>query len=408
MEALPALGSTGFLQSSYCGPLAVVLTSGEVFVLDRSSCSFPQCLRIISETLSLSDPSELELRKIQGSAVPCPERLPRLTVATAVPHAPDLVAIAHLAGVQQVSIVSGTAGDSPFVAARVPAPWAFDVWLGLPFELLVVLGWRIQAVHEPPQDLSPLEILLWPSTRQPSCPVDVLRRTILSWLFVAKLDSLAVQLEGPTCAVEVQVVACTMWEGMLPAAFPVARLGELWDAVLSTQFPPGASRVCSGPHSLLPDATCHSILQDASQRRVVRKHGPLLLSIHPPCHGGRVKDENLQLAKSRVASLLLDKGLGLPASAQAAEDLTAKAGARAVLSAVESHDPATRWTTITQLAAEHSIVLPQGDQRTAKAAVRLEKAVRRRQLAKQTSVCAADLKAHGVGLMTSPCRSMIG
>ena len=132
------------------------------------------------------------------------------------------------------------------------------------------------------------------------------------------------------------------------------------------------------------------MLADATQLKIVRPCGALLLSVHPPSHGGGVKDENLQLAKSRVAALLLDRGLTLPASAQAADELTDKVGSRSVLQAVESHDPAIRWNAVSKLAADNQVLLPHQDQRTAKAAVRLQKAARRKQFARQAPLCTSD------------------
>ena len=230
---------------------------------------------------------------------------------------------------------------------------------------------------------------LWRSSCGPCCEASALKRIVLSWLFVARLEAFSQQnITVSQCQVEVQVVACTMWEGSLPESFQVSLLGCLWDEVLSTQAAVGTSRVYSGPHALHEGATCSAILSDTTQHKVVRRHGSLVLSVHPPCRGGGVKEENLQLAQSRVATILLDRGIPLHASAQAAEALVSKAGARSVLVAIEPHDPASRWTAVTRLATEHDILLPL-EQRTARAATGCKRLLGDAKLARHDPIKAA-------------------
>ena len=76
----------------------------------------------------------------------------------------------------------------------------------------------------------------------------------------------------------------------------------------------------------------------------------LVLTLAQELVGGGVKDENIQMAKARVASCLLDRGAPLPETTVATERLVQAAGAPACLKALTNEDAKTRWEALCQVA----------------------------------------------------------
>ena len=164
---------------------------------------------------------------------------------------------------------------------------------------------------------------------------------LFAWLIVAQLD--AVPAPQPTAVqIEVQIVARLIWRGSLPLTTTFETLANMWAlAATACQLEP-VCRVLSGPFPHLPEATLEDALQSGTlfQRSST---GYYLLNLHPPCHGGGVKDENVQLAKACIAALMLDKGVPLHTASHTVDALVQKVGARPLLAALQAHHTADRW-----------------------------------------------------------------
>ena len=131
----------------------------------------------------------------------------------------------------------------------------------------------------------------------------------------------------------------------------------------------------------------------AQQARLFSKAstGPLI-TIVPEVRGGGTKDDNVQLATSRLASSCLEKGISLDKASTAAHALVKGAGAKACLHAHQSGDAKTVWASLQKLAQLHSVDWPEADNRTERAAKRIQRAIRRKKLQSQMSATAAAFR----------------
>ena len=100
-----------------------------------------------------------------------------------------------------------------------------------------------------------------------------------------------------------------------------------------------------------------------------------------------MKDENVQLAKSRVASLFLDRGVPLATASSATDALVPALGATACLQAMSLPSTQERWKQLSQTAQAVG-----QDNRTERAANRIQAAVRRRRLTKAQHIQASDFR----------------
>ncbi|CAE7499629.1 unnamed protein product [Symbiodinium sp. CCMP2592] len=191
------------------------------------------------------------------------------------------------------------------------------------------------------------------------------------------------------CFVEVQLVARTLWSGHLPSDLTLQDLSEWWHSASSACGLSSQHRVFSGPFPQDAD-TCLEIIASQAGARVIRKSGALLLTIHPALHGGGVKEENTTLAKTRVAALLLERGVGLPETTVTVDALVPKLGTAACLKALASGETLLQWQQLQEAASTVGVQLPAGDNRAERAAQRLQKAVRRKRLEKPSPVKASD------------------
>ena len=173
-----------------------------------------------------------------------------------------------------------------------------------------------------------------------------------AWHVVSHLGAHALPVAGVDCEhVEVQICAQTIWTGYLPWEFDLAELQALWqDFSRQLQLLPGI-RVFSGP---FPQVQARK-LQDIRQSSRNRRTGMLLVSLMPERRAGGVKEENKQLAVSRVAATCLDRGISLSEASEASEKLISKSGANAALAALQSPDVSSRWTALEALAKQYDL-----------------------------------------------------
>ena len=98
------------------------------------------------------------------------------------------------------------------------------------------------------------------------------------------------------------------------------------------------------------------------------------------------------MAVSREAAICLDRGISLSEASEASEKLISKSGANAALAALQSPDVSSRWTALEALAKQYDLALPKGDNRTERAARRIQRAVQRRKLRQAREVSAKDFQ----------------
>ena len=143
------------------------------------------------------------------------------------------------------------------------------------------------------------------------------------------------------------------------------------------------ARVYSGPFPL----EFFKPLRAQEDRFFVKASMGICITVVPEVRGGGAKDENLQLAVSRFASTCLERGISLDNASAASQALVQRAGAKACLNAFQSGDANATWGALQTLAQLHSVEWPAGDNRTEKAAKRIQRAIRRKKL--QTSLTAS-------------------
>ena len=281
-------------------------------------------------------------------------------------------------------------GGPEFFCVEVQAEHAVAWWLQFPSHLLECLGWQCNASDMPqsPQDLFRLHCT--PAVATATLPLDKLRPYLRDLLFLAQLKA-KTQSTAALCDTPLllQVVARTFGRHRLPLDLTVDNIEHAWrTACNSTGCWPNA-RIYSGPHPLEVSANVRSITTTGPAHRRA-KDGQVVLTIMTELRGGGVKDENIQLAKSRLASLMLDRGVTLPDATQSVEALVPALGTAACLNALSQGDSRQQWQKLAQSAQSVGKELPAGDNRTEKAAHRIQQAVRRRRLTQAASIRAAD------------------
>ncbi|CAE7631381.1 unnamed protein product [Symbiodinium sp. CCMP2456] len=101
-------------------------------------------------------------------------------------------------------------------------------------------------------------------------------------------------------------------------------------------------------------------------------------------------DENTALAKTKIASLLLERGVPLDETHATVDKVVPALGTAACLHALRQAGTQAQWQQLTVAANAKGHQLPAGDNRTEKAAQRIQKAVRRQKLDQARPVRAAD------------------
>ena len=191
---------------------------------------------------------------------------------------------------------------------RAPPERACELWVCFPFQLIEAVGWATEVTGFPPKLHEPIAFCMTPVVDRPLMPPDLLQGQFRQWFFVASLEQAAAKRPADkSIAVEVQLVACRLWRGDLPGGLRMQDLIEWWRVASVASSLPSVARIFSGPHPHAEDSQLQDI-RALPRASVVRKTGHLLITVLPEMIGGGVKDENQQLAKTRVASLLLERG----------------------------------------------------------------------------------------------------
>ncbi|CAE7241088.1 unnamed protein product [Symbiodinium sp. CCMP2456] len=270
---------------------------------------------------------------------------------------------------------------------RVGQDSACEWALQAPYHLFECVGWSLSPFAGAPTDASSFCLLAAPFAEGQVASTDTIRGYLRDLLFLAQLrhrgsDSAA----GPFV---LQVQTRTLCHLSLPSDFTPHRLEDAWHrASVATGCWPVA-RVFSGPRYLPHDERFVDLLQEDALH-VQSASGRPVLSIFPETRGGGVKDENQQLAKTKIATLLLERGVPLPQTTVAVDNLLAAAGAAPCLAAMSLSGSAAQWRQLNVHAKAVGVPLPLGDNRTERAAQRIQQAIRRRKLAQAAPIAAND------------------
>ena len=267
---------------------------------------------------------------------------------------------------------------------------ATDWWLQLPCHLLECLGWKAEATD--PTEASPMCISFSATGQTDAVGLSQLRQYLRELFFLSQIRAVAREPDGALFGpVALQVEGRVIWVGRVPADLTAAQLVKFWHNACRCFDCWPIARVYSGPFPI--DCQC-PVSQLAAEGRVQTKGAQrtLALTVFPETRGGGNKDDQVQLAKSRCAALLLDRGVSLAEVTVAVDRLVSKLGASACMEPLSLPDATARFQRLCQVAHPAGIDLPAGDNRTEKAAQRIQKAIRRRRLQAAESVAAADFE----------------
>ena len=193
----------------------------------------------------------------------------------------------------------------------IPAGAATAWYARFPTVLLERLGWDSEFGPLPNAAGEQLHLTIRASKRPLLVPLAGMLDYLRCTLFLGQLRMLVQTSTGATVMTELQVNAHTVSVLALPATMPTAAVAQCWEnASYCLALGPGV-RVFSGPFPLPIDAVLGHISGQALHRA---GGGPLVLSVMPEVRGGGAKDANIQLAKTRLATVLLDRGIALHAA----------------------------------------------------------------------------------------------
>ena len=270
-------------------------------------------------------------------------------------------------------------------------PGALDVWLGFPWHLLHCMGYRVDLSPYPPSEEESLEVLLSPRPQGAALTLQGLQTYIRDLLFLASLRTDSEPEGTPSITLLVQDGTRDLDAVRVPADLTPASILDRWLVACHATGCPAQARIFSGPHSIEPTLPVAILWRHGKVHTKARAGSRILtITIAREIVGGGAKEESRQLATTRAAALMLDRGITLTDASGATERLIAAAGAQACLKALGTEDPSERWAALQQVALEGGLTLPQGDNQVEKAARRLQAAVRRRRLRKPQHVSAAD------------------
>ncbi|CAE7407308.1 unnamed protein product [Symbiodinium sp. CCMP2592] len=272
---------------------------------------------------------------------------------------------------------------------HVPAEHAVAWFLQAPCHLLECLGWTMLTTGDGVPADAPLQFRIQPNVDYPGVPANEVPGYLRDLLFLSQVRAHAAAAEtsliGPFM---LQVGARTLGQLSLAPRINADKLEHFWRvASNATGCWPGA-QIFSGPRRLHFTTVFEQLGEAAFHRN--RATGLLVLTVVPEVRGGGVKDENVQLAKSRIASLFLDRRMPLSAASTATDALVPALGATACLQAMSLPSTQERWQQLSKSAHAVGKDLPQGDNRTERAANRIQAAVRRRRLARTQHIQASE------------------
>ncbi|CAE7242092.1 unnamed protein product [Symbiodinium sp. CCMP2592] len=284
------------------------------------------------------------------------------------------------------------AEDLPRLYVGVPAQFAFQWWLQLPYHLLECLGWAADCDDPPQQVDSTMLITLQPASPQPALSTAALKLYLRDLAFQSQLLAMAQNprelLVGP---LQVQIEARSLCRVLLPEALTPNDVEAAWRTACHALGTWPGCRIFSGPRRLEAEASLGELLSAEGFHVKCQSQLPLL-TIMPEVRGGGVKDENTAFAKSKMATLMLERGVSLEATQATVDAVLPKIGTAACLHALRQSDTQAQWSQLSKAAQSKGQQLPSGDNRNEKAAQRIQQAVRRQRLHQQRPVRACDFQ----------------
>ena len=286
------------------------------------------------------------------------------------------------------SIVEAT----PCLCIVVPQRSSMQRWLQMPYHLVECLGWLADADDPPSEPDATMHILLRPASATPLVSPASLRLFLREVFFFAQLQALAANprelLVGPF---HVQVDARSIGDVSLPGAITPSVVEDLWQTACTFAGTWPGGRVFSGPRALDCTLSLQELLEAGHCQTKARNNLPML-TVKPEVRGGGVKDENTSFAKSKLASLLLDRGVPLAQTQETVDSVVSAIGTAACMNALRQQDTQAQWQKLCHAAQATGLSLPSGDNRAERAAQRIQKAVRKQRLQKQPPVRASDFR----------------
>ena len=377
----PCIESNGdFCLNQSEAHLCTVATAVSTYIIDTASPRlWPQLLNVFDDLSGASE--DLICYGLSGQRLWYAEDFRHCIIADTLERDSPPLSITFLA---QAFPQTQLSREDLCVEICCPEHAATDFWLGFPFQLTEALGWKSEVINFPCQDHMAMSLRLSPDPTRIYLQPSSVQGQLRIWYVVSRLN-MAKDMAEPEnrYAIEIQVVAHGIWQGQLPGTFQVNLLEEWWrGASKATALPPDV-RVFSGPHPLWPDSSLEAVRAER-QHRVVRKSGALLLTLHPACTGGGVKEENLNWSKTRLAALCLAKGIDLNATTGFVDAVAAAANNQRLWQALQTGTDEDKWQQVMTFAKTAQVQLPEGTNQVAKAELRARSTIQR---------CKQDLRA---------------
>ena len=384
----PCIESNGnFALNQSAAHLCTVATAVGTYIIDTASPRlWPQLLNVFDDLSG--DSEDLICYGLSGQRLWYAEDFKHCIIADTLERDGPAISITFLA---QAFPQTQLTREDLSITICCPAQAATDFWLGFPFPLTEALGWHTEVINFPCQDHRDMSLHLRPDPARIYLQPSSMQGQLRIWYVVSSLNKVQANVvPEPLCTVEIQVVAQSIWQGKLPGSFQVALLEEWWRAASEVTALPPDVRVFSGPHPLWPDSSLAAV-RDERQHCVVRKSGALLLTLHPACAGGGVKDENLNWSKTRLAALCLAKGIDLNATTCFVDAVAAAANNQKLWKALQSGSDEDKWQQVVHFAKAAQVAMPEGTNHVAKAELRARSAVQRRKQDLRVQITAAEV-----------------
>ena len=370
-----------------CGVSLVCTPQRQCILRKRSPVLFLQLAALVAE----GAPADVEpgmVANLTGCPLDAPIPLPPVAVILPSLQEGDLYLVAAWA---QVGSGLKVQVSDTLVRVSVNPEQAFAFWMGFPLALLSAQGWGVEFRPAMPLDDSPLTASIYPLHQKVRITVQGVQALLIQCLFASRLQAVAECLHlGPMVEVEVKVVAHTIWRGSLPQDFSLQLL-PLWWSQLAPPFQvEPRARLYSGPYFLGDTPSCAAVLQLPPKSAYLKKCGAIMLNLHPMISGGGVKEENRQLAMTKLATLCLNLGVPLQTASAFTESVVTAAGVPKLTSMLSETHEAQQWEAVQKFAVSRDIAVPATTSKTVKAQARAQRAAQR--LKSQPCVRAADVQ----------------
>ena len=239
-------------------PSLYVLAGDTCFVLHRSTYDVFQQLRQAFEHVRYRSDTAVACFNLAGTRISNIPDMPRTVLL--VPESQHLLQEEpqwHEAAMHQVCRLATPAG----VTFQIPNPQAPDWWLSFPGHLMPSVGWKAEHSAFPPPEPSPFIL----SAVAEAAGALFSTSNVVEWmrvlLFLAPIRQAAVDARlGATQVqphkVEIQVVAKTIWQGVLPGRITLLDILRWWEQTSFAMALSPAARIYSGPFPQLHE---HSI-----------------------------------------------------------------------------------------------------------------------------------------------------